>query len=344
MSADRGPIGDLRAPIAISVSIQLPLAVFLAHAYDMPLFMASGYLAAHGENPYIPADLSAVFGSKYFRLPVSYGYPPPWILVCAIAYRLSFALAPSLYLYDLFIKLPIVAANVALAILVRRIAGELGAGERRSRAAASAILYNPLLLLTTAAWGQIDAVAILCALMALLLLSRGREGASAAVLALALSIKPIVLPLLPLVLLAIAGPSPARALKYAAVLLGSACFFCVLPFFVFGWDPGIILRGWNAQFASAGGLSLFSFYELLGKGYALPPGMDFVGFLWVPALGLSLFLMRRPTLDLGSLLRSALGLMLVFFLCRAWLSEPNVDVLVPLAAVLAALGAVEKGR
>ena len=52
----------------------------------------------------------------------------------------------------------------------------------------------------------------------------GAGGASAAVLALALSIKPIVLPLLPLVLLAIAGPSPARALKYAAVLLGSACF------------------------------------------------------------------------------------------------------------------------
>ena len=59
------------------------------------------------------------------------------------------------------------------------------------------MLFNPLLIAATAAWGQIDGVAALCALAALLALSRGRIAVSALALALSVSIKPIALPLLP---------------------------------------------------------------------------------------------------------------------------------------------------
>ena len=204
------------------------------------------------------------------------------------------------------------------------------------------MLFNPLLIAATAAWGQIDGVVALCALAALVALSRGRTAVSALALALSVSIKPIALPLLPLALLAAARDSGAAGLRYLAVFAASALLLCVLPFIAFGWEASVIIRGWNAQFAVAGGMSVLSPFELLGKGYALPSGLAFVGLLWLPALVLAFLRSEVPTLELRSLLRRGLGLELVFFLCRAWLSEPNLVDILPLVAILAAAGSLEK--
>ena len=356
MATPRSSSPSLAGPIALSLALQLPLAMFLGHAYDTPLFMASGYLASHGLNPYIPADLGVVFGGKAFRSTTSIGYPPPWIFVCAIAYRLAAAVSqggsagsPNVIVYNLFLKLPLVAANLALALIVGRIVREIGADSARSRRATVAMLFNPLLLVATAAWGQIDGVAILCGLASLVALSRRRVLVSAIALGLGLSIKPILLPLLPLVTLAAARISAGHAqsfslrsvLGYLALFAATVLVLCVLPFIAFGWDPGVILRGWNAHFVVAGGMSFLSPFELLGNGYALRPELSFLGFLWLPGLLLACLAMGPPSLELASLLRAALGLELVFFLCRAWVSEPNLVALLPLVAALGAAGILE---
>jgi len=304
--------------------------------------MSAGWLVAHGANPYTPADLAGVFGNPAFRSATSFGYPPPWALVSTLAYLAASTISKSVFLYNFLLKLPLIAANLALAFVVRETALESGGDEAGARRAFAAILLNPLLILTTA-WGQIDAVVALLALPAVLLLSRRAVARSAILLALACSIKPTVLPLIPLALVATSRISFSTSLRWLAVFAATVAILCVLPFAAFGWSPGIVLSGWNAHFSTAGGLSLLAFFELLGKGYALPKRLGFLGFVWFPAVLAYWLALPRTGGDSISLLRQGAGLLLVFFLTRSWLSEPNLDALAPFVAVLAALGVLGEG-
>lgn len=279
-----------------SLLIQVPLGLVLAHAYDVPVFMSAGRLAATGANPYIPQDLPSI------------GYPPPWVLVLAGVYKLTFARVPSIFLYNLGIKLPSILCAVILALVVRAVLVRSGSAQKESNAAAALVLLNPLIVVSTA-WGQLDMAVALCAFLALLLLSRGTLVLSAAVLALAVSLKPTALPLVPLCVMAARfapaarrSRTPAPALSYAAVFTLSAAAFCILPFILFRWDPSVIFRGWNTHFTMAGGLSFMSFLELITGTAVLPSSLQLLGFLWVPVLAAAAILLRPASADLDELL------------------------------------------
>ena len=137
----------------------------------------------------------------FFDVPSAVGYPPPWPLVLGLVYRGSYALAHNLLVYNLAIKIPVIAANIGLAYLVGAILENLGAPRAASRKAWTFLLLNPCLLYFGAAWGQIDAIVALFALAALALLSARRRDGSALVLALAVCFKPTALPLLPAALI-----------------------------------------------------------------------------------------------------------------------------------------------
>ncbi len=336
--------GDTAGLILLSIAIQVPLALFLGHAYDLPIFLATGYLAGTGQNPYVARDLSSVFHSDLFAGLTSIGYPPPWPLVLGGMYRLSFAVVPSLALYRLAIKAPVIAANVLLALLVGRLCTSAGAGHRESRRAMTFFLFNPFLLSVSAAWGQFDTVVALVAMIGLCLLARGKLVLSAVTLGLAVSLKPTALALLP-VAAVFAGKGPASArgtLGFAAVSAAALGLFSVAPFALLGWSPQVILKGWNAHFFPAGGLSWLTFMELAAGSAVLPPGLRFLGYLWLPALAAGLFLLRPQRKELVDLLACGLRLTLLLFLTRAWLSEPNVALLLPMAAVLAAVGKLDR--
>ncbi len=347
-------------PLLASIAIQIPLALFLAHAYDAPIFMATGYLAGSGANPYLPRDLTGVFASPLFHGLTSIGYPPPWAIVLGILYRLTFARTANLFLYNLAIKLPAVAASIALAWLVRVLSRRAGATEADSKSAMLFMLFNPLILITTAAWGQFDTVVALLALLSLLLLSRGMPGLSAISLSLAVSLKPIALPLIPLAVMAArfvpaavapgrawaafpTGRTPfARAASYTAALALGLLLFSAAPFFIFRWDPWIILRNWNTHFIAAGGLSWLSFFELIGNSYTLPASLAFLGLLWLPAVMVGALFLKPMSAGFEELLDKGLRLILLFFITRSWLSEPNVNLLLPMAVILTASGRLSK--
>ena len=338
-----GPAGRARVAemMLLSAALQAVLALFLGHAYDMPIFAATGYLAGSGQNPYVARDLSGVFHSAGFAGLTSIGYPPAWPLLLGALYRLSYALLPDLMLYRLAIKLPVIAANIALALTALRLCVSNGAGRRQARDAFLFILFNPFLLYATAAWGQFDTAVSLFCLLALALLSGGRLFWSAIILALGISLKPIALPLLPLCVLFAGKGSARRAAGYAALAGAALALFCVAPFPLLGWSPQVILRGWNAHVSVAGGLTWLTFLELATGGYALPPALRFLGFLWLPALAAGVVLIRPAGRAFLDLLAWSLRLCLLFFLTRSWLSEPNVALVLPMAAVLAATGRLE---
>ena len=150
-----------RRILFLSIALQLPLALLLGHSYDMRVFMATGYLVGTGHDPYVAQNLSAVFPHISFQAMTAIGYPPPWPLVLGLLYRVSYALVANELVYNLAIKMPIIAATIGLAYLVAALLQNLGAKPAVARAAWVFLLLNPALLYFGAAWGQIDVIVAL---------------------------------------------------------------------------------------------------------------------------------------------------------------------------------------
>ena len=135
--------------------------------------------------------------------------------------------------------------------------------------------------------------------------------------------------------------SPRRALRYLAIFTLSAVLLCVTPFF-FMWSPDPILQGWNAHFTVGGGMSFMTFFELVRDTYHLPGAWWLLGLIWIPALGIATLALRRGIPDRVDLLKKSTALLLVFFLTRAWLSEPNIILVLPLVLVLTFIGELDR--
>ena len=320
--------------LACSVVLQLVLALFFGHAYDMRIFMSTGYLVATGQNPYIAQNLVAVFQNNTFQGLSSFGYPPPWSIVLGLIYLCTYKVIPSFLLYNLAIKLPVIAANIGLAYLVVHVLERSGAQEKTSRRAWIFMLFNPFLLCASSAWGQFDSVVALLSLLSLYLLSEGNTTGPAILLALAVSCKPIALPFIPVVFVYLAGRSMKRNLQYFAVFSAGMVLFCVVPFFLFGWDPAVIIQHWNFHFTVGGGLSYMTFLETLTQSYQLTGLWWIMGWVWLPALGIATYMLKPSITGFKDLLKKSLALILVFYLCRAWLSEPNIILVLPLVLIL----------
>ena len=328
--------------LLLSVVLQLVLGTLFGHSYDMGIFMATGYLVGSGQSPYVAQDLTAVFQNSSFQGMTSVGYPPPWPLVLGTLYRIVYALLPNLMVYNLAIKLPVIAANIWLAYLVADMLKNLGAEAAVIRKAWLFMLLCPPVLYFGPAWGQFDSIVALLSLLYLVSLARGKLLSAAILLALAIAFKPIALPLFPVAVLYLRGKSPRQAYRFVLWFSVSLVLLCTLPFLVGGWDISPILQGWNAHFTVAGGMSLLTFFELLKDTYRLPGDWWLLGLAWMPAMGIAIYTLRRGISGFTDLVRKSLGMILVFYLTRSWLSEPNVVLILPLALILTTTGELNR--
>jgi hypothetical protein len=328
--------------LLLSIVIQLSLALLFGHFYDMRIFMATGYLVGTGQNPYVPQDLTAVFHNSSFQGMTSIGYPPPFPLLLGLLYRGVYTLYPNLLVYNLAIKISIIIANIGIAYLVAKILIDLGAETVTIRKAWIFLLLNPFLLYFSSAWGQFDSIVALLSLSALVLLHAGKLKSSAFLLALAVSFKPIAVPILPVALVYLMGKSLRQAINYSIVFFAGVVLFCVVPFIVFGWDPTPIYRGWNAQFTVGGGMSWLTFFELLKDSYRLPGLWWLLGLVWIPALAIAVLALKPGITGFVDVLKKSTALVLVFFLTRTWLSEPNVILILPFVVILTSIGELNR--
>lgn len=331
-----------RRLLLLSVALQLALATLLGHSYDTRVFMSAGYLVGSGHNPYLPADLSAVFHHALFNANGTVGYPPPWPLLLGLLYSVSHALTPSLFVYNLMIKLPVIAANVGLAYLVAAVVQNRGAAPEMVRKAWIFLLLNPFLLYFGAAWGQIDSIVALLALAALVLLWARRWATSAVVLALAVCFKPIAAPILLAVLVYLLSRSRRQALRYAALFIVCVFAFYVLPFFLLGWSlpAGHLV---NAHFTMSGSMSFMAIARLVRGSVLLPGHWWLLGLGWIAALAAAASVaLRRGVGDFDDLVGKSAALVLVFFLTRTWLAEPDVVLVLTLALIATSLGGLDR--
>jgi hypothetical protein len=328
--------------VGISIVLQSVLALFLGHAYDMRIFMATGYLVGTGQNPYIAQNLTTIFHNPAFQGMTTIGYPPPWALFLGLVYQITYKIVPNLLIYNLAIKIPIIAANICLAYLVARILKDLGTEEKVVGRARLFLLFNPLLLFATSAWGQFDSIVALLSLLALVLVSKGKLTSSAILLALAISFKPTALPLVFAVFVYLQGGGFRQVFRYYAVFLSAALLFSVAPFIMMGWDPTIIIQHWNAHFTVGGGLSFMALLELIKNTYQLPGQWWLLGLLWAPALLITTWVLKMARGGLLNLLKVSAALMMVFFLTSTWVSEPNIVLVLPLILILTATGELDQ--
>jgi len=329
--------------LPLSIGVQLLLAFFFGNLYDMRTSMAAGYIAATGGNPYIAQDLSAVFHNGLFSTFTTIGYPPPWVLILGLIYRSVYAVFPHFLVYNLAIKIPIVSANICLAYLIAHILRKLGTEEFAATRARNFMLFNPLILLYSSAWGQIDSMVALISLSALVLLYVEKLNRSAILLALAISLKPIALPIAAAVFVYLLPKNQWKTLRFFLVFSTAMVVFCVLPFLVFSWNPGVIFQNWNAHFAVAGCMSFMSISEIWNKTFELREGWQVLGMLWVPALiGFAVYCLRFKRSGFKHLLTMSAAMILVFFLTKTWISEPNVLLVLPFIFILNAIGKLDR--
>jgi hypothetical protein len=328
--------------VCSSIVLQSILALFLGHAYDMRIFMATGYLVGTSQNPYIAQNLTAIFHDSAFQGMTTIGYPPPWALILGLVYQITYKIVPNLLIYNLAIKIPIIAANICLAYLVARILKDLGSDKKVVRKAWLFMLFNPLLLFATSAWGQFDSIVALLSLLALVFLARGKLTGSAILLALAISFKPTAIPLIPAVFVYMRSGSLRQIFRYFALFLSAALLFSVGPFVILRWEPTIILQHWNAHFTVGGGLSFMTFLELIKNTYQLPGQWWLLGLLWAPALLIATFTLKNASIGLLNLLKISTALIMVFFLSSTWVSEPNIILVLPLILILTATGELDQ--
>jgi hypothetical protein len=322
--------------LLLSIAVQLAMGLLLGHSRDTRLFMSAGYLVGTGHSPYVAHDLTQVFHHISFKAISTVGYPPPWPLLLGLIYRATYALGRGFLVYNLAIKLPVIAANIGLAYLVGAVLTSLAAGSQVARRAWMFLLLNPFIIYVGAAWGQIDAIVALLALAALWLLFAGRRDASAVLLALAVCFKPTALPLLPVALVYLAGRSSRSTLRYAALFVAGAIAFYVAPFLVLGWDAAP-LRQLNSHFTMSGTMSFMTVVRLFRDPLLMQGRWWLLGLAWIPALAVAIVALRRGIGGFDDLVAKSVALVLVFFLTRTWLAETNLILVVPLALILVSL-------
>ncbi|HSB64966.1 MAG TPA: hypothetical protein VLD65_00215 [Anaerolineales bacterium] len=321
-----------------SLLLQLVIGMLFGHLYDIRISMATGYLVATGQNPYLAQDLTHVFNLPSFQGMTSIGYPPPWPLLLGGLYLISYATTHNLLVYNLAIKLPIIAANLCLAYLVRAVLKNQGVDQAIARKAWIFLLFNPFLLYFTTAWGQFDSLVAILTLFSLILVYYKRIDASAITLAAAIALKPTPVPVALAIAVYLWGKPWHRLFRFAAIFILCVSALCVLPFVLLHWDISPILHGWNAQFSVSGGMSLTTLYELLMGTYVLPGYWWLLGFIWLPAVLISSLFLPKGERGLPGLIRNSLILILIFFLTRTWLSEQNLTLILPMVLILVSMG------
>jgi hypothetical protein len=325
-------INQNTAFVLCSLVIQVCLGIFLGNQYDEKVFMNTGYLVSSGLNPYQPHTVENLFSSPLFAGTIpSIGYPPPWPLLLGLIYRLSYNLVPNLFLYNLAIKIPVIIGNILLAYLVKNLILKLNADKKKAQFAWLFILFNPFILLTTSSWGEFDTIVALLCITSLYLVSEGRIKESAFSLAFAVALKPIALPLALLPIFFQKNNSKRSTLQYLLVFCLTLSVFYFVPFYLAGWSLPWAPNQWNAHLQMAGGLTPFNLIEIFQNSLVLPTSLQFLGFLWVPALIIGYYsVYRNPPSTTNELFSKAVGLALIFFLTRSWLSEPNINLILPL--------------
>jgi hypothetical protein len=153
-----------------------------------------------------------------------------------------------------------------------------------------------------------------------------------------LILKPIAVPLVGLPLLCYQTEKMKKIAIYLLVAILVLLTLWFVPFYLLHWMIPSSDFQLTAYFRMAGGMTLFNVVEIFRNTATLPAGLDFLGYLWIPALLIGYyFVYRNPPKKFNELAKVSVALLLIFFLTRTWISEPNVNLVISIALLALAV-------
>src|SRR5438093_7382461 len=318
----------------IAAALQLALFPF-GHWYDTRIFFGTGAGVAHGLSPYWQYDLIDYYNSPSLVGVVSgIGYPPPWALFLAAAYRFAYLPTGNPFVMNFTIKLPIIAGNLLLARFVKEKLLKEGCAAAAASRAEFLVLFNPFLLYTSVFWNMYDTLVALLMLVSLHFLGKDKPLAAGLALGFSIALKHLALPVIPLAWLWIARrpfPREGRVHQFAtftSALLGIGIALVILPFYVFGWSVSGFSAAVSYQTMVSGG---FTIYNTIPLDLGSPSVLSVLGYLpFIAVIGGYIVLRSRPLKDFRDLTEFALIILIVFMTTRTFLAEQNLSMIFPL--------------
>ena len=315
--------------------------------------MAVGAAVTKGITPYGQYVLQDIFAATphpnlYGTVP-GIGYPPPWGLMSGEMYLLASAVAPNnLYAYVLALKIPIILAELATALLVYNIL-KTQMTEKIASKAFLLFLFCPFIVAVGTVWGMFDIIALFLALFSLYTLKDNWKLSSIYLsVASVLKVFPLVLAPLYSIFLYRSTRSLKVAVTFSLLTATLAGFFTFIPMIVFSWPVSNLYNAlvyhvvtmnpsYDSQAAFPyGAASPFNTFTLLNNlaGKGLQPPWVFI-YIWIPACIVVYVLAFRSRMlfnakemsansDFAVTVQWSLLLLLTLFTTRAWVSEQNL--------------------
>jgi hypothetical protein len=342
-----------RAYLAVGILLRLFLAPFLSHPFDMRVFMAVGAAVTKGITPYGQYVLQDIFGATshphLYGIVPGIGYPPLWGLMSGEMYLLSSIVAPNnLYAYVLALKIPIILAELATALLVYNIL-KTQMTEKIASKAFLLFLFCPFIIAVGTVWGMFDSIALFFALFSVYTLKNNWKLSSVYLsVASVLKVFPLVLAPLYSIFLYRSTRNLKVAVTFSLLTVGLSGFLTLIPMIMFGWPVSNLYNAlvyhvvtMNPSYDSQasfpyGAASPFNTFTLLSNvgGRGLQPPWVFI-FIWIPAcVGVYALLLRSrmpfsvkeigANADFAVTVQWSLLLLLTLFTTRAWVSEQNL--------------------
>jgi hypothetical protein len=299
----------------------------------MGIFLTSGYIVANGDAPYGLFPASQIFDHQgFFEVLPGLGYPPPWGLFLGLVYLIVYKSTSNIFVYNLAVKIPGILANIGLAFIMEKIAIQEGIKRINSNRIFHFFLFNPYFIYISAVWGQFDSVVIMLVILAINYLLYCKWIKSSLLIALATSLKIIPLLLFPMYLIFLRrNHKSLSGIKFVSTYMAALIVLSYLPFKILNWDPGIIISNLDFHFNRVGCFTFFNFFDLLFSKEKIPPGLEFLGYLWIPALVFLYYGLSKTKLENRiDLFRWASSIIFITILTRSWVSEQNIILLIPL--------------
>ncbi len=265
-----------------------------------------------------------------------HNWPVLWIYFCAAAALIHDATGLPFFT---LIKLPPIAADAAMTILVFRFVARAGLSARASAASALAYALNPVSILISGYHGQFDSLMLAPTLLAVYLLGTRRTALSALALGIGIWFKPVPSLLLPILLPRLAS---WRERAVFTVLALAPATLGTLPYFVH-WplDVATNFLGYSSWFGQWGLPVVWMVVEYLRDG-TVPwwlPDPDYVSAplhmlylasrtLLLSALGASWWLIYRQRVEL---LRAISASFAVFYVATSGFGVQYLLWIVPFA-------------
>jgi hypothetical protein len=311
--------------LLLGLVIREGLSFWTGHPYDLEAWVRTGYVVAHGTNPYLqfwPPVPGVSFGYTGQNLPPA-AYLPFWPDIFGGTYWLWEQVGGGnrFFLYFLLKQGPI-AGDLAVAILLYRFVLRETSDRGAAIAALSFWTFFPYDIVIGSIWGQIDSVTT-AIILAVLLTSEAQAARRSLAWGVGIFVKWITLIFLPLEFLRQRGVR--RLWPFVGVALAGV--LTLIAFVGAGWGFGGIFATATSETGGGGGgmnyAQLFGLWFVQNGLASTPLVYTILRYLWVPGVVIAGWYAARwvRTGDSGQELRALLFVTTVLLLFRWGLYE-----------------------